>query len=144
MITLAPRLTLERFHMSDFATIGKLFARELREERICYTLELTKWGHPCCIPKGIYPVRGGKSPRLEKLGKKGKAAWVWWIDKVPGREDVQIHTANRPSELRGCIAPGLSVNGTYDEISDSRLAFSRILKIVGGWLKAWELEITEI
>ena len=94
MITLAPRLTLERFHMSDFATIGRLTAPEINDQRICYTLELTKWGHPCCIPKGIYPVRMYVSPRLEALGKKGKAAWVWQLENVPGRQNIQIHTAN--------------------------------------------------
>lgn len=143
MIKLPLRLRLERFHMNDFATIGKLTAPEVSDLRICYTLELTKWGHPCCIPKGVYHVRMYVSPRLEALGKRGKAAWVWQLENVPNRANIQIHTANAPSELKGCIAPGLTVNGTYDYITDSRLAFDKLTKTVGGWKNSWELEIVE-
>jgi len=32
-----------------------------------------------------------------------------WIKDVPGRTWIKVHVANRPSELHGCIAPGLDL-----------------------------------
>jgi len=136
------KLILERYHIGDKATIGQL--KDVDGKRLCYTLELPKYGHPCCIPAGVYPVRGASSPRMERHGKEGKDAWVWWVDRVAGRGDIQIHPANEPKELLGCIAPGLTVKGTMDYVMDSRLAFKKILDYVGGWETKWELEIIEI
>ena len=141
MITLVPRLRLERYYFGEKSTIGNIIVPELDNKLICKTLELSRYGHPKCIPAGLYPVRSGESPRLLRLGKQGLAAIVWWVDNVPGRSAIQIHVANEPKELLGCIAPGLTVNGKMDYISDSRIAFDRLTKFVGGFGKKWELEI---
>lgn len=68
----------------------------------CKTVELPKGMNTPrkeCIPAGVYDVIEHHSP------KHGKC---FWIIKVPGREEVLIHSANYSSQLLGCIAPGMA------------------------------------
>jgi len=51
-----------------------------------------------CIPKGKYVCKWTLSPRLKK--------YTYEITKVPKRAGIRIHSANFPSQLKGCIAPG--------------------------------------
>lgn len=52
-----------------------------------------------CIPDGVYRLTPHKSP------SKGKCLKV---HDVKGRTHILIHSANCPSQLQGCIAPGLT------------------------------------
>lgn len=49
-----------------------------------------------CIPEGEYPVEITLSYRFKKA--------LPFVRDVPNRSGIRIHNANRPSELRGCIA----------------------------------------
>lgn len=52
-----------------------------------------------CIPEGTYKAKKHIAP------SKGNSIW---LQDVPGRSEILIHTANFVRELRGCIAPGYS------------------------------------
>lgn len=53
-----------------------------------------------CIPAGTYPCSLRFSPH------HGFA--IFGVDAVPSRSDIEIHAANLPSQLLGCIALGES------------------------------------
>lgn len=44
---------------------------------------------------------------------------------VPNRTDIEAHPANRPCELKGCIAVGESIDG--DALDNSRAAFDAMM-----------------
>jgi hypothetical protein len=54
-----------------------------------------------CIPPGKYRLGWVKSPRLGRYTLR--------VHGVPGRSGILIHPANRPEELKGCIAVGKRV-----------------------------------
>lgn len=67
---------------------------------LCVTLErpwLNNQHDISCIPIGIYGFTKYLSPT------KG---FVWITQEVPDRQDIEIHAANLPSQLKGCIAVG--------------------------------------
>ena len=100
--------TLTREETSHEGTFGTL---ETDQGFTCRTGELP-WRDNArgvsCIPAGTYQVNWRFSP---------KHGDCWHIDGVPGRSDVEIHSANLMgnidegfcSQLLGCIAPGGSV-----------------------------------
>lgn len=91
----------------------------------CYGLELPWLENrrgKSCIPLGIYEARVGThwtdhatAPSVELLA-------------VPGRTQIEIHAANRPSELLGCLALGMRLGALSREraVLDSRVAMARL------------------
>jgi len=78
----------------------------------CLTLErLSK-----IIPAGTYEVSFYFSPHNQIQVP---------LLKVPNREYIEIHPANYPTQLQGCIAVGTVHN--QDSISNSRFAFSQLM-----------------
>ena len=128
------KLTLERYIHGENATIGRLLT-ELGV-MVCYALELPKIGLPCRIVEGIYQVAQYESP--------ANKCRVWLLSGVPGRSFIEIHPANYPSELRGCIAPGTSVATSKEAIWNSKKALQAITDTVGGWDKTWTLEVKSV
>jgi hypothetical protein len=106
----SPRvLRVQRNQILGEGTFGQI---SLDGEFICYSMEKTAVE----IPVGEYPARIRYSPHF--------AMNVPGID-VPNRTDIEIHPANYPSELKGCIATGSTVsNGALD---NSRAAFQRLV-----------------
>lgn len=100
--------TLTRFETSDQGTFGELVTDS---GYMCYTGELP-WrdnlSGKSSIPTGLYLCTWRLSP---------KHGPCYHVEKVPGRTDVEIHSANFMGdkdlgfkcELLGCISPGLSV-----------------------------------
>jgi len=82
-----------------------------------------------CIPAGFY--RAVLSVRHAERTDNYK---VYQIVNVPGRTVIQIHIANRPSELQGCIAP-VSNFREFDEEQgggSSALAFDHFMAVCEG------------
>lgn len=127
-------LTLERYIHGEKATIGRLLTET--GAMVCYTLELPKTGLPCRIIEGIYRVAQYESP--------ANKCRVWLLSGVPGRSFIEIHPANYPSELKGCIAPGTSVAVSKEAVWNSKKALQAITDIVGGWDKTWNLEVKSV
>jgi len=91
------------------AQFGELYIDDNLE---CLTLErISK-----IIPSGIYPVSFYFSPHNQSLVP---------LLTVPNREYIEIHVANYPTELLGCIAVGQTHND--QALSNSRLAFNDLM-----------------
>ena len=91
-------MILERFAYLDDGVCGRL----LFGGQEVYTVErpwlCNKVGESC-IPEGDYALRPYSSARFTN---------VWEVCDVPGRTYILIHAANLPTEVEGCIAPGMS------------------------------------
>lgn len=94
------RLVLYRTYLPQ-STLGALYLKQEGRAQtfLCFTVELP-WKdnvrRVSCIPEGVYEARYEQHPDL------GRA---WRLQGVPGRSGILIHSANRPGELLGCIAP---------------------------------------
>lgn len=107
------------------ATLGTLVSRD--GKFTCVTLERSTDGDHPCIPAGTYPVvldfhhpgspNGYPCPELRN---------------VEGRTEIQIHIANRPEQLRGCIAVGERVGDDQNSIENSGDAFHRLMTYLTG------------
>lgn len=78
-----------------------------------------------CIPNGEYPLAWNDV--------KGKHFAQPLLLNVPNRSSILIHPANYPSDLLGCLGPGRewAVKAQSPWVSDSRLAFDDLIKILG-------------
>lgn len=88
---------LERQY-GDRGTRGKLYHGQ---DFICETIERPKTGDHPCIDEGWYVAERYNSPKNKRI--------VWQLKDVPNRTNIQLHIANWPSELLGCIAPGKEI-----------------------------------
>jgi len=94
-----------------------------------------------CVPEGIYTMvpHAGKGPWAivsEPLGV------THWEEPTSRRFSCLIHSANRASELQGCIAPGrfLGVVGDQWAVTHSAQAIRRMIEYFN-LEEPWELEI---
>lgn len=89
----------------------------------CYTIErpwVFNTPGKSCIWEGEYAAHIGWH-----YGKGARPYPCPALSGVAGRTDIQIHIANKSSELRGCIAPGfrLGISGGERAVLESRAAF---------------------
>lgn len=104
-------VTIKRTYGKD-QTTGDLSALNNGATFACKTLEL-KWlnneKNVSCIPAGSYLCKKTFSPKFLKF--------TYEILNVPNRSGIRIHSANKSSELLGCIALGSS----YQDINNDGL-----------------------
>lgn len=117
------KLTLIRMTQTDFATYGRIETEE--HEQLCVTLELPWRGNQrgvSCIPAGTYTAVRYRSPK--------HGVDVWLLKNVPGRTMIELHIANLPRDLNGCIGVGTAFGAVEGQpgITGSRLAFKRLMK----------------
>lgn len=90
-------ITLQRLQSTTQGTFGVLAQDGIP---LCVTVE-RPWAENAsdesCIPAGTYHFARYDSPT------KGD---VWLGQNIPGRGEIEIHSANLASELLGCIAVG--------------------------------------
>jgi Family of unknown function (DUF5675) len=100
----------------SMATTDALFGdMDYNGERICFTMERTA----VAIPEGVYSARLELSPHF--------GFQTPHID-VPRRTYIEIHPANYPLQLEGCVAVGSAIDG--DALDSSRSAFDRLISIL--------------
>lgn len=62
-----------------------------------------------------------------------------WIKDVPDRTWIKVHRANRPSELHGCIAPGLDLGvgsvGRSKDAMDQLMSHFRVRETFPIWIE---------
>ncbi len=78
------------------AILGKVFDNN---NLVCVSIErpdLNNQINISCIPYGTYKCSKDKTGKYQ----------YWKVEDVEGRENIEIHIANRSEELRGCIAFG--------------------------------------
>lgn len=117
-------IEISRAYYSD-CTLGRLITVGFK----CHTLELPWLGNEpnkSCIPEGEYNYRVALSPRLQRN--------VIWIDGVPERSAIQIHTGNYTSQILGCVLVGdgvqdINKDGTPDVINSGK-TFDLLLKSI--------------
>src|SRR4051812_23563577 len=118
-----PSFVLQRLTQDDYATFGQLVDGD--GVRLMVTLELP-WrdNHPqtSCVPAGIYSAHRRLSPKHK--------CELFQLDNVPGREACQVHIANWPDQLLGCIAVGVSAGSPEGKrgVIASRAAFEGLMK----------------
>lgn len=116
-------LTLTRFAYLPWATLGRLEA--LRYS--WYTLECP-WRdnkrNESCVPEGEYAVLPDQ---------EGKFTGYPELQAVPNRDEIIIHVANFPSDLKGCIAPGKRFNSGLADTAvwESTVAYSELVEAFG-------------
>jgi len=93
--------TLVRVLKTYKGTFGVLIGPN--ENPICNTIE-RDWRenrvNVSCIPEGFY-----KAHLSVRHAGKENAYPVYMLENVIGRTLIQVHRANEPNELMGCIAP---------------------------------------
>jgi len=103
----------------------------------CYTLELADRQNQkriSCIPIGFYVVKSHVSPKFGKC---------FWIQDVPNRSAILIHSGTYKNHSLGCILVGqdlkdLNKDG-YVDLINSKKAMSQLVKY-----NITEIEIIEI
>lgn len=119
-------MILQRDSSNADRTFGTMARDDQRVE--CQTIErpwLDNQNGVSCIPVGTYRCSLRFSPH------HGFA--VFGVDAVPNRDDIEIHAANLPSQLLGCIALGESrgaLNGA-DAVLASQAAVDAFMRARG-------------
>lgn len=89
----------------------------------CYSLErpdLNNAAEVSCIPEGGYDL----SLYFSSHNKR----WVPLLHDVPQRSMIEIHPANYPHELKGCIAPGVTrdIDAVYASVAAFEVLYKKI------------------
>ena len=99
-----------------WTTADALFGEmTFRCEFVCYTMERTA----VSIPTGIYPACKEISPHF---------GFATPHLTVPGRTYIEIHPANYPLQLEGCIAVGTTID--HDTLDNSDAAFQKMMTLL--------------
>jgi hypothetical protein len=119
-------LDLTRKIKTEKSIIGDLCVNGVFE---CYVLERAD----VACPAGTYDLELYDSP------KNGKNTLQ--LKNVPNRRNIQIHVANFPHELLGCLAPGKSYG--LDCVMSSRIALNALReKVLPKLLRQERVSIT--
>ena len=127
------KIIVKRFLSTDVETIGKmvLINNNAIIGELC-TLELP-WKDnkkkESCIPEGKYFATQYIRPSKE---------WSLWLQDVPNRTAILVHSANYTSQIQGCIAVGtehtdINKDGIVD-VKDSKVAMGLLKDFVGDQL----------
>lgn len=115
------KIVLQRLAPHGTAMFG--YFEDAEHRHVCVTLERMDK----LIATGVYECkRDWHHPK-----DIAKRYIVWELQSVANRSDLQIHVANTPSQLLGCIAPGESY-GTLDgepAVLHSGKAFVRFMAL---------------
>lgn len=114
-------ITLRRVYQSSAGTFGQLLNGDQRLAFTCERPWLNNEPEVSCIPAGTYTFNRYESPT------KGR---VWICQDVPGRNNIEVHSANFPSELAGCVAVGngfiRDADMTISGVADSRETMAKL------------------
>ena len=119
------QLKLNRIFKTNTFTIGELY---INEKYVTDTLEDRvrpegeKVYGKTAIPEGTYEVKLTHSPRFKKILPE--------ILNVPNFSGIRIHTGNSSKDTEGCILVGTWDGEKEDWISDSRIAFEKLMSLL--------------
>lgn len=124
-------MKIERTYLPE-CTLGTL---TLDDGRTFATIERARRGDHPCIPEGEYVLRPHESPHHGPVyAFVGPGVWEWAVPAgETGRCLIELHVANRASELLGCCAPGMA-HGEMDgqpAVLHSAIALARISEVLG-------------
>lgn len=137
----SPLVNIKRTYFED-ATVGFLWV-DGYENPVWSTIELP-WKdnqrNISCIPEGTYIVKPFRTERSSYYPN------IWQVCDVIGRDDIQIHVANVCSELKGCIAMGLSSGYMFEQdknvkaVTSSAMAMNEMKNVID-YSKPFKLKI---
>ena len=120
---------IKRVHLSRFEGNDKYTCGQLTIEHATWNTIERGWqdNNPgvSCVPPGEYICTLYNSPEHHET--------VFKLDDVTNRTYIEIHVANTPSELLGCIAIGKEFGQLNNEhaVLKSRVAFDEFMKFMG-------------
>lgn len=118
-------LKLNRIFLGSSATIGELY---VDGEHIADTLEDRvrpegeKIYGKTAIPEGTYEMVLSYSPRFKKILPE--------ILNVPNFTGIRIHCGNSSADSSGCILVGTWDGEKEDWVSDSKIAFNKLMSLL--------------
>lgn len=118
-------LTLNRIFLGSSATIGELL---VNDKHLCDTLEDRvrpegeKVYGKTAIPEGAYEMVLSYSPRFKKILPE--------ILNVPNFTGIRIHCGNSSADSSGCILVGTWDGEKEDWVSDSKVAFNKLMSLL--------------
>ena len=118
-------LTLNRIFLGGSATIGELYVdgkyvSDTLEDRV--RPEGEKVYGKTAIPEGTYEVKLTHSTRFKKILPE--------ILNVPNFSGIRIHTGNSSKDTEGCILVGTWDSEKEDWVSDSKVAFNKLMSLL--------------
>lgn len=121
---------------SNIPTYGVL----IREDKIPFALTLERaWRDNqrtiSCIPSGIYSCYRHTSP---KFGN------TFWVQNVPGRQEILFHKGNIDDDSHGCIliGEGFDLIKGEDGLVDSAHGFNEFMKLQNS-LNSFSIQIID-
>lgn len=133
-------LELRRSYL-DNCTIGKI---SLDGIDICYTVEkvwLSNIPFKSCVPAGVYELLEHNSPKHGQCHVLKNHNLGVGIDKGDSvRYGCLIHIANFPSQVVGCIAPGLELHPERWGVAHSGSAIKHLRKLLKDDVE-WKINI---
>ena len=118
-------LKLNRIFLGSSATIGELL---VNDKYLCDTLEDRvrpegeKVYGKTAIPEGAYEMVLSYSPRFKKILPE--------ILNVPNFTGIRMHCGNSSADSSGCVLIGTWDGEKEDWISDSRIAFEKLMSLL--------------
>lgn len=118
-------LKLNRIFLGSSATIGELY---IDKKYIANTLEDRvrpegeKVYGKTAIPEGTYEMVLSYSPRFKKILPE--------ILNVPNFTGIRIHCGNSSADSSGCILVGTWDGEKEDWVSDSKVAFNKLMSLL--------------
>lgn len=118
-------LKLNRIFLGSSATIGELY---VDREHIADTLEDRvrpegeKIYGKTAIPEGTYEMVLSYSPRFKKILPE--------ILNVPNFTGIRIHCGNSSADSSGCVLVGTWDGEKEDWVSDSKVAFNKLMSLL--------------
>ena len=119
------KLRLDRIFCTNECTIGELYVdssymTDTLEDRV--RPEGEKVYGKTAIPEGTYEVKLTHSPRFKKILPE--------ILNVPNFSGIRIHTGNSSKDTEGCILVGTWDGEKEDWVSDSKIAFNKLMSLL--------------
>ena len=115
-------IILKRQKSDDKQTLGKMFCCNTT----IYTLELADKNNQrrvSCIPYGTYFAKPHYSEKYKHC---------FWLQDVPERSEILIHSGNFHSNTLGCILVGMAVadinHDSYLDVISSRKALNKLVE----------------
>jgi len=121
------RLLINRYDHDDKQTKGQLFLLGENDKIIAKwdSLELPWLNNQrriSCIPLGTYKCKKHRSP---KFGR------TLWVQDVPNRSEILIHSGNYHTQILGCILIGKDLKDInkdgYLDVTRSRVAMKELM-----------------
>lgn len=113
---MSSKMKLKRFVRDSVKTIGRFTYENLS----LFSVELPWRDNQTdisCIPDGTYKV--------QKVNSPSHGEGTWRIMEVCDRTFIDIHVANVPSDLLGCVGLGIAVYPDLRGVGSSRIAMGR-------------------